>query len=295
MGTLYVYKKVYLSAGHHRQPRNADSTDTVESATIPNATGIDDTAESQILFGPAGKQTTANFLFWSATDGSTGDVQTDPHLPKSFTGDYTATAWYFPQGGGPGSAIIDDAFSVAKGDFIDDTFVTVTSDPSLTSQANVVGIVPTASAETLKANASVPSTGESFNQWLSFDAGTVDASSKDTLDVPAGAGGLAFAVYKSSGTHPVNPPINLEIVAIIIAGIINDGPGWEIVGGVIHHIGPWGPLVDSLIKLSAATGAANNVSPALGAQVLRAAAVQALASIRSALPSIEKAAEGAQG
>ena len=93
-------------------------------------------------------------------------------------------------------------FSAAKGDFIDDTFVTVTSDPSLTNQANVVGVVPTTKAETLQASASVASTTEPFSKWLSFNAGT---PSGNTIQVPAGAEGIAIAVYQRSNVT-LNPP-----------------------------------------------------------------------------------------
>jgi hypothetical protein len=53
------------------------------------------------------------------------------------------TAWYLPVGGGVGpgqSGYLLDAFSVAHGDFVDDSFVDVTSDPSLTSDANVAAV-----------------------------------------------------------------------------------------------------------------------------------------------------------
>lgn len=62
----------------------------------------------------------------------------------------TITAWYFPTGGdgNGGTEMIDDAFSALLGTFVDDTFVTVTSDSWLTNKANVVGVVPTTVTET---------------------------------------------------------------------------------------------------------------------------------------------------
>ena len=92
-----------------------------------------------------GTQEFAQLLFWSVTDGTNGQTYPAGPLTQPVGGSpLTITAWYFPIGGdgNGGPAIIDDAFSAAKGDFIDDTFVTVTSDPSLTNQANVVGVVP---------------------------------------------------------------------------------------------------------------------------------------------------------
>ena len=46
------------------------------------------------------------------------------------------------------------------------TFVNVTSDPTLTNDANVIGVVPTSVAETLMANNSVASTSEPFVEWI---------------------------------------------------------------------------------------------------------------------------------
>ena len=140
------------------------------------------------------------------------------------TSDLTITAWYFPISGpgvpGTGSAIIDDAFSANLGRFIDDTFVDVTSDPSLTSNANVVGVVPTNVAETLLAYANVVSTPEPFHVWvLNGGFGPVGNA---TLNVAKGTNGMAVAIYQ-------NPPPRIP------PNIVAYNPWWwiETHGGLV--------------------------------------------------------------
>lgn len=296
MSQLIVHTKVYLAAGHHRQPRNADSTYEPEPPSVyPNATGINQTAAEQISFTLNGQQILANFLFWSWTDGVSGQTQTDPQLIQSVgAAGLTATAWYFPAGGPPGTAtaIIDDAFSAAKGDFIDDTFVTVTSDPSLTSQANVVGEVPTAKAEVLKANASVPSTSEPFKKWMSFGAGT---AAGDTLNVPAGATGLAFAVYERDPLPSLPSGRNVAIYGVPAAGVLVDAGGIVWVNGHPHPVDPWGPLLAHLVNLSTATDGAILAGGKFSAEVNKLAATEALSAIKAALPAVQRAAEAKLG
>src|SRR4051812_26349010 len=140
--------KMYLPAGHHRQPRNANA----ELTLAPTSGG--DTPYSPPYFPELPYTVTAGnglakLLFWSDTDGTTGIIRPpQPFDIPTAASARTVTGWYFPTSGpgvpGP-SEIIDDAFSAAQGRFIDDTFVDVTSDPSLTADANVIGVVPTAS------------------------------------------------------------------------------------------------------------------------------------------------------
>jgi hypothetical protein len=67
--------------------------------------------------------------------------------------------------------------------------------PTLTTDANVLGIVPTSVAETLVvAKSFVASTGEPFAQWISNDGLSPDHST--TPQVPKGSGGIAIAIYQ---------------------------------------------------------------------------------------------------
>src|SRR4051812_45143503 len=167
------FYKMYLPAGHHRQPRNANADMDLapqSGGDVTNPGAHTPTFFPELPYTIAGGSGMAKLLFWNVTDGTHGQVLP----PVAFTqqvgaNPLTITGWYFPISGpgvgNGGSAIIDDAFSAAQGRFIDDTFVAVTSNPALTSDANVIGVVPTTSAVTLEASASVPSTPEPFSQW----------------------------------------------------------------------------------------------------------------------------------
>jgi hypothetical protein len=251
MPHVTVNYEMFLPGGHHRQPRNT----SIELNLAPTAGG--DVPDSGIYTPPFFPQLPytlnggggmANLLFWSVTDGANGQVLP----PSSFnqtvgSSPLSITAWYFPISGpgtwgGTGSAIIDDAFSANLGRFIDDTFVDVTSDPTLTNDANVTGIVPTNVAETLVAKSPVPSTGEPFAQWILND-GLMPINSP-TLNVPKGTNGIAIAIYQEpaharlsgfdpnryaswqwvdhgtmvdGGPHPWNPFVNQLIAGVALA------------------------------------------------------------------------------
>ena len=199
-----VYYKMLVPGGHHRQPRNtsyemslADPTsgDLIPGSSVPAPYFV------QLPYPPTSPQGNAKMMFWSVTDGTSGEVFPAGPLTYSIgVNPLTVTAWYFPVGGdGPGSPmIIDDAFSANLGRFIDDTFVDVTSDPSLASGANVVGEVPTTEAETLKAYGSVVSTPEPFHEWITSWSSAPTLN--QTVDVPQGQVGMAVAIYQSPST-----------------------------------------------------------------------------------------------
>ncbi len=295
MPNVSVHYKVYLTAGHHRQPRNQNS----ELEPNPPSGGSNISGPYQPQYIPVlsylqdGQNVLAQLIFWSVTDGTNGTTFPPQPLTVDVGGaSLTITAWYLPIGGGNGNetAIIDDAFSAAKGDFIDDTFVTVTSDPSLTSQANVVGIVPTTNAETLQAAHSVNSTSEPFSKWMSFGAGTAVAGS-DTLNVPAKAVGLAIALYQRSDVN-FNPPHEGGIYGTIIGGVAVDGGGHIVINGVPHPVDPWGPLVVQLVQAALTSAGSRGLTGRYGAEVRQLAARSVVQSIRAALPNMEKEAQG---
>jgi hypothetical protein len=193
---------MFVPAGHHRQPRNANALldlAPAAGADVPNPGSYTPPFFPQLPYTLGGGSGLAQLLFWSVTDGSTGEVQPPAALTQTVGAlPLQIGAWYFPISGpgvdGPGSAIIVDAFSAAQGGFIDDTFVDVTSDASLTTNANVVGIVPTNSAETLQAKLSVVSTPEPFSQWIVNS--TLMPVGNNILNVAQGASGIAVAVYQ---------------------------------------------------------------------------------------------------
>jgi hypothetical protein len=293
MAHVSVHYKVYLTGGHHRQPRNTNS----ELEPNPSSeVDVDDPGNITPLYIPQlpfvlnGQQAFAQLLFWSITDGTNG--QTYPAGPLTQPVGATPlviTAWYFPVGGGGNgdTAIIDDAFSAAKGDFIDDTFVTVTSDPSLTNQANVVGIVPTKNAQTLEAAASVNSTTEPFSKWLSFGAGT---PVNRTINVPKGSVGIAIAIYERSDLHLNLPHLDEKIGGTLLGGVSVDGGGSILINGVPHPVDPWGPLMISMVKASLTVAGSRSMSRKIGTEIRQLSARAVLESIKAIVPKIEKEA-----
>lgn len=288
MAHITANYKMYLPAGHHRQPRNADT----ELALTPPSGG--DTPYSPPYFPelpytlPGGGSGAAKLLFWSETDGTTGIVR--PPLPFEIPAaatPRTVTGWYFPVSGpggpGGGTAIIDDAFSAAKGQFIDDTFVDVTSDPSLTANANVIGVVPTNAAQTLVAKAHVVSTTEPFAQWILND--TIMPAGNATLNVPARTNGIAIAVYQQ-GSFPKPPRLDFAAAVRIIFGVIQDGGGLTDKG----PIDPWGPLISRLAKSGLVAAQATELEEKLAAQIGKLAAQDAVSAIRTALAQFERIA-----
>ena len=148
MPHVSVHYKIYLTEGHHRQPRNANSE---LEPNPPSETDVNNSCKhySALCF------TAALHLRWQPGAGANDVLErhrrctvrrstAGPLTQAVGASPLTITAWYIPVGGdGNGGPGIISTLSRRKRLFIDDTFVTVTSDPSLTSEANVVGIVLT--------------------------------------------------------------------------------------------------------------------------------------------------------
>lgn len=262
MPIVSVYYKMVVPSGHHRQPRNTGGVTTLASEAPTN---IYPSNPVPVVYSPllpyGGGVGNAHLMFWSVVDGSNGQVF--PAAPLSYpvgTNPITVTAWYFPvsgPGGSGGPEIIDDAFSANLGDFIDDTFVNVTSDPSLTSDANVVGVVPTAEAETLVAMSSVSSTKEPFAKWMTSWSTTPVNSA--TLNVPKGTLGMAVAIYQG---------------AVIPPNIVAYNPWWWIESWFGHGPDP-GPGVREFGVAVQLALAASQASPKLRGELVDAALQQA--------------------
>lgn len=299
MPHVTVYYKMYVQAGHHRQPRNANSEFTLAPSAgsdVPNPGSYTPPFFPQLPYDTGGGNAgLAKLLFWNVTDGTTGQVLPPAAFDQPVAAfPLTITGWYWPitgpaSGGGGGTAIIDDAFSAALGHFIDDTFVTVTSHPALTNDANVIGVVPTTNAETLEAKASVVSTTEPFRQWILNDAMMlVDAK---TLNVPQGTDGIAIAIYQAKEPIVFRPKDHSAGPGIIIGGVAVDGGGWFIIGGVPHPVDPWGPLIARLAQSATVATNARGLEKKNAANVVKAAAQDALNAIKDALPALQKRAK----
>jgi hypothetical protein len=275
---------MFLPGGHHRQPRNT----SIDLNLAPTAGG--DVADPGIYTPPFFSQLPytlgagsgmAQMLFWSVTDGTSGQVLPPSSFDQTVgASPLSITAWYYPISGpgvGTGSAIIDDAFSANLGRFIDDTFVDVTSDPSLTSNANVIGVVPTTVAETLVAKSVAPSTGEPFAQWILNDGLHPDTST--TLQVPQGTNGIAVAIYQApQQTKPTKfNPNQYAIWQWVDYGTMVDGG---------PH--PWNPYVNQLMYGVALAAASRGFDERVRGQLLNIAMEQVNLAAANIQQSIKK-------
>ncbi|MEO8000675.1 MAG: hypothetical protein ABI644_02280 [Arenimonas sp.] len=229
-------------------------------------------------FDGNGQIQSANFAFWSVTGTSAsiqGIVATDPQLSINVAGDnMTAVAWYIPVGSGPGTGTgIDiDAFDVNAGEFVLDDFVKVTSDSSLTTAANWDGFVPTTSAQTIEAFASI-----SVGPFIIWDIvmGGLSKSARN-LSAPAGSNGIAFAFYqKQPPSGGIKLPHDRYRESVWVShGVMVDGGGPT--GG--GPVGPWDPLFGELMAGLNLANSARMVDKELRAGVLEIAAKQVLQS-----------------
>jgi hypothetical protein len=297
MPHVSVHYRIYLPGGHHRQPRNASAVlepNPPSEVDVSYPSFISPYYVETLTYSLKGDPGLAKLLFWSVTDGASGQVFPAGPLSQP-VGEMplTITAWYWPiTGPGVGQAgIIDDAFSANSGCFIDDKFVTVTTDASLTSQANVVGFVPTRVAQALEAFAKVESTTEPFSRWICSEG--VGTPNDRILNIPAQARGIAVAIYQKPDSSISRPPYrDSAIFGRVLGGVGVDGGGVVIVGGKPHPVGPWGPLIERLAASAGVATQALAMDKKIGGEIRKSAAQDALQAIKKALPSIEREAEG---
>ena len=294
MPHVTTHYRVYVAAGHHRQPRTGSTwiePNPQSDAEVVAGTTITPYAPPQLAYLVDGQAQVATFLFWSATDGTDGQTTTNQTLNQTVGAQpMTLTAWYLPPGGigngQPGYLI--DAFSDALGDFIDDTFVTVAPDGGLTNDANVVGVVPTANAESLTATGSVH-TGESFEHWI---GGHPEGDTSTVDDLQQNESGVAIATYHHSHLK-IPSSVSAMEAWLILFGIINDGPGIQIPrggGGGPVPVGPWGPFLQRVVR--AATVGSLGAQMHGGAEIARVAASEALAAAKEVQAQVAREAKG---
>ena len=274
--------RVIVTTGHHRQPRNgpawAEPYPTIaNSNAVPGSQG-QAFAPPTIPY-PPNSQTHADFLFWSAGDGTNGQTGTDPTFSYTVGNDpLTVVAWYLPEGGGVGdqTGYVIDAFSDALNDFVDDDFVSVSPDAGLTSDANVVGWVPTDNGETLTAVPGSIHTGEAFESWI----GGHPVANTATDQLAQQASGYAVATYRRQNVPvPSNVGQKELLVWLILFGIINDAPGVEVhPGGGGGPVGPWGPYLERVAR--AAAVASVGIRMAGGAEITRVALAEVQAATK---------------
>ena len=274
MPHVSIHYRIYLGAAHHRRPRNVQPwVEPYPSSEVDVVTGgvVTPFAPPTLPYTVGGTTVEPGFVFWSLSDGSGGRTQAGRALTETVASSpLTLIAWYYlpaagDGNGGSGTAVLIDAYSVLHGDFVDDDFVTVTSDGSLTLSANVDGVVPTTSTETVVAFGSIP-TGEGFDEWVvaSDDASAVGG----TLTAPAASTGLAVATYRHTGIDLPKVKLPREGV-IVLFGVVDDAPGVVIPigGGGPVPVGPWGPFVARILAGISLHGVARSLSSAASTRV----------------------------
>jgi hypothetical protein len=300
MPHVTVRYKMHVPAGHRRRPRSnaADLTLAQPAGSdVPNPGTYTPPFFAHLPYDLGGNGL-ARLLFWNVTDGTNGQVLAPTPFDQAVA-EYplTITAWYVPVTG-PALAepgIIGEAFSAALGKFVDDTFVTVTSnpaqvdDPALTGDANVIGFIPTDVERRLQARLTLSSTTEPFGRWILNDTGMPldDAM----LMVKEGDKGIAVAVYQTKDpvvTRPRVPSQAYYQAGILIGGVVVDGGGNIIIGGVPHPIDPLGPLMVRIAHNAVISVEARGLERTVSAQVQKLAAQDALAAVKDATPALEK-------
>jgi hypothetical protein len=259
MPMITVSERLIQPAGHHRIPRSTSTWVPIQDPDNPDQppnhyeVGYHFQHQFAAHLPMPGGNGQASFLFACSSNGTAGATYTTPFVDAEVTDNapMNVIAYYAPPGGlgpGGGTGWFVDAFSAAHNDFVDDYFVTVEGDAQATQDANIIGELSTVGRTLrLDAYASITSTGESFEQWVGNAATTSDV---DVL--AADSNGLAIATYHQ--TAPVTPPIpngsRYEQWIDIIAGIINDAPGWYIgPDGKPHPYDPgWGTFVEKALQ-----------------------------------------------
>jgi hypothetical protein len=277
-----IAARLIQPAGNHRQPRTSASW-----VTLPGGSSFESPSGS-FVNATASVVPDAQFVFWSASDGGGGQTTSSTSIHQQVgSATLAVTAWYLPVGGdglpGPSGYLLD-AFSVAHGDFIDDTFVDVTSDASLTSDANVVGWVPTVRTQTLVAHSSVSSTSESFEQWIGIPA------TDRTATAVEGTSGFGIASYRKA--EIVIPQVQIPKEGwLVFGGIAVDGGGFVIPiggGGGGGPVGPWGPFMERFARAYAAGALAAGISGAAGKEIQIQAANEIAAAAKVNLAAVKK-------
>ena len=232
---------------------------------------------------------TGFFAFWSIVGGADGGVVDFKQLPTPVpvgSTDIVASAIYLEGGGGGGEPGVSiDAFDVNQGIFVDDDFVNVSPDASLTTAANNDGWVPSASAESVLADGSIHAVP--FSEWHVF-LGT-EMVNNTTLNVAVQSSAVGFAFYKTPvpGGIGLIDPSRWKVGTWVSWGVMVDGGGPTGDGPV----DPWGPYVKELAAGLMLAQAAKEVNPGLKTAVMALAAKQvsvAAAAIQKNMASSAK-------
>lgn len=271
MPTVHTRYVVWESRGF----RHKSGSGAVD-ITTPSTTNVTDGGMYSAYGFPDGTWTdtngshTGHFAFWSVVGAADGaSFTTDPNLHVQVDStDVQATAWYIEGGPGTGAPeLLIDAFDVDIGDFVLDDFVDVVTDPSLTAEANLDGVVPTTTrTEDVRAYTSIRSVP--FGRWIVAE-GSEPVKGEDLTGTER-TSAIAFAMYQSphGGFRP--PRSTLSEVTWVSWGVTVDGGGLTGRGPQP----PWGPFVRELAAGLALADTAAIVDRNMRGSVLQLAAEQ---------------------
>jgi hypothetical protein len=289
MPTVHTHYVTWISRG--RRHHGSAQSDIIPPLTtlVPSGGSYQAWASPEISWDDTGhNHHDGDFAFWSivgSADGAYISTDQSPSIPVA-GGDVVATAWYIEGGGGPPGApgTMIDAFDVGLGNFVDDDFVDVVTDSTLTAAANEDGFVPSASAEDIRAFNGIH--GVPFADWQVV-VGNDPVTNLD-LDAPQDSSAIAFAFYKlpehSRFGHVHEPGLGTWVswgVKVDGGGPTGDGP-----------VPPWNPLVRELAVGLALAEAGQQTKGSIRAATLRLAARQ-VAQAAAAISKEMNAAAGA--
>lgn len=283
MPTVHTRYVVWESRGF----RHKSGSGAVD-ITTPSTTTVTDGGTYSAYGFPDGSWTdskgkhTGHFAFWSVVGAANGSsFTTNPNLHvKVDSHDVQVVAWYIEHGGGGGPELLIDAFDVDIGDFVLDDFVNGVTDPSLTTEANANGIVPTpGGSEDVRAYTSIRSVP--FDKWIVVQ-GTEQVSKLD-LTGTQGTTAIAFAMYQSPTSLP-RPKPNFSQETWVSWSVTVDGGGPTGRGPQP----PWGPYVRELAAGLALADTAGMVDKGLRISALQLAADQ----VKVAADNIVRQMEG---
>jgi len=246
MPTAYTRYVTYISRGkrHH----GSSSADITPPFTSDPSTMYSDYAPPSITWSDGNGSHTGKFAFWSVTGASDGPhISTQNQVHASVgSNEIHATAWYIPEGGvginnGPGVTI--DAFDVGLGNFVDDDFVDVLPDASLTAGANNDGFVPTAKAEDVRAFTGIHNVP--FLDCTVIPEPDNEAVNNRDIQTAVKTSSIAFAFYQQpAGVQP--PHIKTRDIPAestwVSFGVKVDA------GGPTGHgpVDPWNPFLSQM-------------------------------------------------
>jgi hypothetical protein len=275
MPTVHTRYVTWISRGvRGHGSAAADITTALSTGTLPGLT-YQAYAPPSMTWSDAAGSHSGVFAFWSITGAANG-ASTSINASAAVTAggsDIYVTAWYIPEGsgGGPGSpGLFVDAFDVGLGTFVDDDFVDIVSDPSLTASANQTGFVPTASTEDVRAYTEIHNVP--FSAWTEV-TGTESVTGRD-INAIRSTDAILFAFFQapassSSGKLP-HTFGSYEIYNWVSYGVMVDGGGPTGNGPVP----PWNPDIRELLAGITLAETANIVGASLRTSVLRIAAAQ---------------------